>query len=230
MGTSLLETTLNTRELGGYQTRYGVDTKKNQMIRSDAPLHPSERDIFWLSRRQITTVVDVRGERERASAPSPFANQMSFSYHPVPIEEGSRAPESVEEVPGSYMKIAGSANISQVFRHMSRAPHGVLFHCAAGKDRTGVLSAIVLMLAGVSEEDIVRDYMMTKECNRERFALFHKRFPEKDLRIVIPDESYMIRFLQMFRKEYGDVEAYLQSIGISGEETAALRQKLVPLV
>lgn len=223
---SLLETTLNTRELGGYPTIQGTKTCYNRFLRSDEPRNPSKRDIAYLCERQITTIIDMRGKKEAAVSPSPFAGMASFEYVHVPIEEGSDFPDSVQEVPGSYMKIAGSANLCKVFRAIAHAPHGVLFHCAAGKDRTGVVSAVLLLLAGVREDDIVENYMQTKENNRKRFARFRKKFPELDIRIVIPDKSYMTLFLQMFREKYSGVENYLRLLGLSEKDVCRLKEKL----
>ncbi len=224
---SLLETTLNTRDLGGYQTRSGGCTSFDKLIRSDMQKYPSERDIAYLLRKHITTIIDMRGKDDVERVPSPFFRMEAFHYYNAPIEEGSGIPESVEAVPGSYMKIAASANIVHVYRKIAHASDGVLFHCSAGKDRTGVVSAILLLLAGVGDEDIIENYMMTKECNRERFALLHQKYPNIDMNIVIPREEYMIRFLQLFRKAYGDVETYFGVIGIETEEIQLIRNKLL---
>lgn len=223
---SLLETTMNTRELGGYQTIHGTSTRYNMILRSDEPKNPSERDLAYLHTHQITRIIDMRGKKEAAVTPSPFAGMAAFEYYHVPIEEGSGLPDSVQAVPHSYMKIADSANMCKVFRAIAQAPHGVLFHCAAGKDRTGVVSAILLLLAGVSEDDIVRNYMLTKQNNRKRFARLRKNFPEIDIHIVIPDKSYMTLFLQLFREKYGDAENYLRLLGLSGQDVCRLKEKL----
>ena len=79
-----------------------------------------------------------------------------------------------------------------------------------------MVSAILLSLAGVSESDIVRDYMITKECNQKRFLLARQNFPDIDIQIIIPREEYMLGFLQLFREIYSSAAAYLQSIGTDG--------------
>lgn len=224
---SLLETTLNTRELGGYRTDDGRYTRCDKLIWSDMQKYPNERDIAYLLDRQINTIIDMRGTDDVERAPSPFSRMEQFHYYNVPIEEGSGIPESVEAVPGSYMKIAAAANMVQVYRQIAHAPAGVLFHCSAGKDRTGVVSAVLLLLAGVSDGDIVENYMITKVCNQERFALLHQNFPEIDMNIVIPREEYMVDFLRLFRDAYGDVETYLQAIGIRAGEIRLIKEKLI---
>ncbi len=224
---SLLETTMNTRILGRSITAQGRGP--GLLLRSDEIRHPSERDIQYLLKGQITTIIDLRGKADAAKFPSPFAHMQDFFYHNIAIEEGSSVPESVAAVPGSYLDIAGSANMAAVFRCIARAPQGVLFHCAAGKDRTGVVSAILLLFAGASVEEIVEDYMLTKECNHRRFALARKKFPHIDINIIIPREEYMLRFLQLFHDRYGSVSSYFREIGLTPEETGLLRDKLLYL-
>lgn len=225
---SLLETTLNTRELGGYRTKYGGYTPCHKLIRSDAPKKISERDITYLLDNHITTIIDMRGEADIRKMPNPIRENPQFCYYNIPIEEGSGIPESTSVVPDSYMKIAAAKNICQVFRRIAQAPGGVLFHCSAGKDRTGVVSTILLLLAGVSDKDITENYMLTKEYNQKRFALAKQNFPDIDINIVIPHEEYITRFLQLFREKYKDPENYLQSIGVLPEETELLKSKLLP--
>lgn len=224
---SLLETTLNTRELGGYRTRQGNMTKVDTLLRSDEQKQLSSRDIAYLSERQITTIIDMRTKKVTSHLPSPFANKTPFAYHNIPIEEGSGVPESMEAVPVSYMNIAGSANMRQVYRSIAQAPRGVLFHCSAGKDRTGVVSAILLLLADVGDRDIIENYMMTKEYNAKRFALARKNYPDLDINIIIPREEFMIRFLQLFRHKYGEAKTYMSRIGVLPEEIEMIRGKLV---
>lgn len=224
---SLLETTLNTRELGGYRTEQGRYTLHNMLLRSDEQKCLSERDIAYLLDRHITTIIDMRGKKDVEKAPSPFAQMPQFCYYNIPIEEGSGVPESTYAVPASYMEIAGAASLNQVFKRIAHAADGVLFHCAAGKDRTGVVSAVLLLLANVSDEDIIENYMMTKECSQKRFALVCQKFPNIDINIIIPNEEYMARFLQLFRKRYGDAERYLRSMELLPEEIELLKDKLL---
>lgn len=224
---SLLESTFNTRDLGGYRTRQGNMTKVHMLLRSDEQKQLSGGDITYLSERQITTIIDMRTERFTSHLPSPFANRTPFAYHNIPIEEGSGVPESIEGVPVSYMNIAGSANMKKVYQCIAHAPQGVLFHCSAGKDRTGVVSAILLLLADVRDKDIIENYMMTKECNVKRFALARKNHPDMDINIIIPREEFILRFLKLFREKYGDAKNYMRSIGVLPEEIEMIRGKLV---
>lgn len=234
---SLLETTRNTRELGGYRIgawnpSFGEDsqperfTKNNINIRSDAALEPSEKDIAFLKSVGVTTVIDVRVPSEVEARPHGLADVEGFHYFNLPIEEGAFIPESVEAVPGSYMKIAHSKTIGQIFRTMAEAEGGVIENCSAGKDRTGVISALLLWLCGVRKEDIVYDYMRTKENNRERFGLIRLHNPDIDMNIVIPRESFLTDFMDLLVAEHGTIEAYFEAIGIDARLQEKLKAKL----
>ena len=223
---SLLETTCNTRDLGGYACENGV-TKRLSVLRSDSQKAPSEKDFRFLFENGITTIIDLRDAAAVKKEKSGFDGAAGFRYHNCPIEEGSGVPISFSAVPHSYMDIAESAVMPEVFSIIANAPGGVMFNCSAGKDRTGVLSALLLMLAGVSDEDIIYDYLLTKECNRERLERFHKLFPEVDMNIVTPCEGHIVTFLALFRAKYGGVREYLRSIGINAEDAEKIKEKLV---
>ena len=225
---SLLETTLNTRDLGVYRSAMtGKRMRIWRILRSDVQNYPSENDIRLLTERKIRTIIDLRGEKEVQRRPSGFADRESFVYRNIPIEEGSGIPECVDAVSDSYIKIAESRRMADVFRAIAMAPDGVMINCTAGKDRTGVVSAILLGVCDVPDVEIIADYMYTKAYSTERFALIHKNFPEIDMRIVIPRERYMAEFLARLRGKYGDFSGYLAEIGVTSEEKNAIVAKLL---
>ena len=103
----------------------------------------------------------------------------------------------------------------------------MLFHCAAGKDRTGVVSALLLLLCGVGEKTIVEDYMLTGLYLCEAFDDVRRRGTIYDLNIVIPRESYMRDFLMLFHQRFSSIRDYFQWLGLTREETDQLRNKLI---
>ena len=225
---SLLETTLNTRDLGVYHSVLnGKQLRPWRILRSDVQNYPSENDIRLLTERKICTIIDLRGEKEVQRKPSGFAGREGFTYHNIPVEEGSGIPESIDAVSDSYIKIAESERMAEVFCAIAMAPDGVMINCTAGKDRTGVVSAILLGVCGVPDVEIIADYMYTKAYGTERFALIHKNFPEIDMHIVIPRERYITEFLARLRGKYGEFSGYLAAIGVTSEEKNAIVAKLL---
>lgn len=89
-----------------------------------------------------------------------------------------------------------------------------------------MVSAILLFHVGVSDKDIVDNYVLTKEYGKERLALMHENFPEINMNIVTPCEMFMEEFLTLFREKYGDTECYFKSLGLSDEEIQSLWEKL----
>lgn len=124
------------------------------------------------------------------------------------------------------MSIAKAKAMPEVFKCIANAKTGVMFNCTAGKDRTGVVAAILLLHVGVSDKDIIDNYVLTKEYGRARLELVHKNFPELDMNIVTPCEMFMEGFLGLFRAEYGDSDTYFSSIVLRKSEIKALRDKL----
>lgn len=224
---SLLKTTQNTRELGGYRAKNGQVTKWRSLLRSDVPNYPCETDFQFLKNYGIRTMIDMRGEKDVARKPSGFAHADGIDYFNYSIDEGSGVPESAEAVPESYLDIACTANMGRVFRCIADAKGGVMFHCTAGKDRTGVVSAILLSHAGVSDADIIENYVLTKEYGKERLELVHKNFPELDMNIVTPNERFMQAFLELFREKFGNTERYFEEIGLNRAEIERITDKLI---
>ncbi len=223
---SLLKTTQNTRDLGGYRTKDGALTKEEVLLRSDVQNYPSEEDYDYLKKHRITTIIDMREANDVARKPSGFAEKEGFEYYNFQIEEGSGVPESVAAVPKIYLNIASAKAMAKVFRCIANAKLGVMFYCTAGKDRTGIVSAILLLHAGVSDKDIVDNYVLTKEYGRERLKLVHKYYPKVDMNIVTPCEMFMEEFLRLFREKYGDTENYFRIMGLSGKEIQMIQSKL----
>ena len=223
---SLLGTTQNTRDLGGYRTREGILTKEESILRSDVQNFPGEEDFEYLRSKGITTIIDMRGQKDVDRRPSGFAGRNDFAYYNFQISEGSGVPESVDAVPKSYICIAKAQAMPDVFRCIAKAKTGVMFNCTAGKDRTGVVAAILLLHVGVSDKDIIDNYVLTREYEKERLELVHKNFPEIDMNIVTPCRMFMEQFLTLFREEYGDTDTYFRSLGLNEEEIQAIRDKL----
>ncbi len=225
---SLLETTENTRDLGGYVCLDGTVTRRLSLIRSDVQKRPSERDIAFLIDNQITTVIDMRTEEQRAKAPSGLEGIDGLFYHHCPVEDEAGSPRSGEnDIPVGYMRIAESDGARSVFRTIAEAPAGVIFNCVAGKDRSGVISALLLLLADVAEKDVVTDYLLTREYGAGRLKAVKEKYPDADMDLIIPNVASMSGFIGLLYNKYGNARNYLLSFGLSWDETERIRNKLV---
>lgn len=224
---SLLKTTSNTRELGGIITRCGVLTQKNKFWRSDAQNSLNEADIRALTDNKMYTILDLRTADEVRQSPNSLADYKCFRYISAPIVIGAEIPKSVEQVPVSYFEMTtAKVTMSRIFSVLADADGGVVFNCSAGKDRTGVVSAILLMLADVDEDKITENYMLTKYYSKDRFELAKQKFPDIDTNIIIPSESYIRGFIGLFNASYGSAEGYFNWLQI-GEKGERIKRKLL---
>ena len=226
---SLLQTTLNTRDLGGKKTKTGLITIKNRIYRSDYNnnISPNQNDINFLLSNKITTIIDIRTNKEIESNKNHFESLINFHYYNYPIKEGSQIPKSINDVSKSYLEIACSKNIKNILEKIATAENGVLFHCSAGKDRTGVITTIIFMLCDVIENEIIEDYMISKENLKIKFEEIKNKNPNIDLNIIIPHESYIINFMKMFKDKFGDVNKYMDFLGLDINYRVKLKDKLL---
>lgn len=185
---SLLTYTLNTRLLREGSFRY---------IRSDVPDRLSEADIDWLLAHDVRTVVDLRALNEAAKRPCPLESHPSFTYYHMPVSTGDIVPLCVEDVPRSYMAMADE-KMEEIIALVENAPTNVLYFCNAGKDRTGVLSALLLRRMGASRQEIVDNYLITAENLKEMLAEFVSKRPELSIHVVTPRAWYMETFLDRY--------------------------------
>ena len=224
MSISLLKCTHNTRDLGGYLCSDGALTKQLILLRSDAPKHMEDDDIQFLQKHSIRTVIDLR-----TTVNEPYQRMLEsngFEYRPCRISAGSSVPNSVDEVPVSYLAIAESDGIRDALRTIAASQSGVLFHCTAGKDRTGVLSAILLLHADVPDGTVIQDYTLTKEYGREILETVFRMFSDADKDIITPHPEHMKKFIKLFREKYQSTDIFMQRIGLSLNQRKAIRNKL----
>ena len=182
---SLLASTANTRFVLPGSLR---------ILRSDAPIAPTPEDVAWLLAHGVTTLIDLRWEAEVQRRPVPLAEDPRFRCLHLPVTGGNAMPASPADVPRSYLAMV-DAQMARILSAIDGAPDGVMYFCTAGKDRTGVVSALLQRRAGLPREAIVTDYVLSGENLRERLAAFALLHPETDPRIYTPQPAYMAAFL-----------------------------------
>jgi protein-tyrosine phosphatase len=220
--------TMNTRDLGGYPLAGGGETRYGRMLRSDAPVAVSPQDEDLLLTLGVTTIIDLRHEEEIRRNPCALMGRPGFHYHNVPFHLGCDTLSSASQVGGSYFRMAEelSQAVAQVFRTMAAAPGGVLYHCTAGKDRTGVVSALLLDLAGVDRADIVANYQVSYTYLEDFIRQVCIENPDMPAFVGRSDPAYMKDFLDLLAQTYGNARGYLRRAGVSEEELSAVLEKL----
>jgi len=224
----MLSKTINTRDLGGYPTAEGKITTYGKFIRSDVPFEVSDQDIEILLNNNIDTVIDVRNDDEVARKPCALKNVNKFQYYHYKVYGDGRIPTSEKDVPFSYFEMVDEQNLMvPIMKTLSNAKGGVIYHCAAGKDRTGVISALLLALAGVRKADILADYQISQAYLDSMLKEFCKSNLDIPAYIITPKIEYMEAFLDMFYHKYNSVEEYLLCIGLDINDITNLKQKLI---
>ncbi len=184
---SLFATTLNTRALPVGSLRY---------IRSDYPGRLTEHEVQWLIRNNITTIVDLREEKEYMAKPCRLEGEKGFVYYHLPVTGGGDTPKSPDAVAGTYLAMLDE-KMDKIIRTIMDAESNVLYFCGAGKDRTGVVSAIILKKLGYSDHAVIDDYMETKDNLMGFLSSYAEEHPEVDINTIIPNEENIKRVLEV---------------------------------
>ena len=219
----------NMRDLGGYFSKDRKIIKANCLIRSNLPKSLSAMCINELVMSGVTTVIDLRNDVEIAKECGAFKDNDLFQYYHVKIRGDGRLPESPEKVYDSYIEmIEGKEQIGEVFRIIANTTGGVLYYCNAGKDRTGVVSALLLKLLGVDDKEIVLDYIASGVYLSEMLEAFANSTSIERIReIIVPKAETMFSVLRYIDEKYGTIEKYLELCGVMQSEINKIKEKIL---
>ena len=234
-----LQGCFNFRDLGGYRTQDGRSVKWLKLFRSDAIHYATPDDISRLQGELgIFTVVDLRNPEEIQQAGLTTMAGSSVRYHTVPYL-GARqiVPPGVDEDPVARLtniyqwiiRNAG-ARIAESLNILSEGGNlPAVFHCTAGKDRAGILAAMVLGVLGVDRDQIMQDYEMTNDVIDELGERLRAR-PGNEHRTLDsfraqPETMEIV--LDELDNEHGGPAGYLQAHGVANETLDKFREALL---
>jgi protein-tyrosine phosphatase len=236
---------VNVRDLGGHPTPAG-ETRFRSVVRADALDRLSDAGWQALAGYGIRRVVDLRTAGERDGGP-PEGLELEVVHVSVLPElewEGwaaidelaDRAPDSVSATQVVYQEFLErfAEGFARAVREVANAPAGgVLVHCKGGKDRTGLVAALLLRLAGVPLEDIGLDYSLSRQ-NLGAYldewidAAQDEEQRARRARISESPAESMVRVLQELERRHGDVAGYLRAAGLDDATIERARSRLVP--
>jgi protein-tyrosine phosphatase len=241
-----LETAFNVRDLGGYPASDGRTVRWRTLYRADALHRITDDEVALLGQRGVRTALDLRSDAEVERGQLP-AERLGLTLHHLPVLGGGWAigDLDLEGEPGAVlsalyvdMLVVGAPALREALELLaSDGALPALFHCSAGKDRTGVLAAIVLSLLGVHRDVVVADYALTgRSMERMLAATRERRSASPDWTetlqgqpsafVTAPAEA-MDGFLDRVDELHGGVEGYVASIGVDPEVTDRLRATLL---
>lgn len=240
-----LRQVFNFRDLGGLPTADGSTVQTGRIFRADGLYRLVAEDRDVLDPLGLRTVIDLRtdAEVERWGHAPTAATDAEIHHYSVIKTTWDRdavdhAVDAATFLSGQYLMMLdeGRHELSAVLRLIGNSErHGVVFHCAAGKDRTGVVAGLLLALAGVADADIAADYSATAPNVLRMQEWYRNEHPE--MREVMaqqppafmkcPPEA-MLTFLDGVRDRWGSVESLVgDHLGLDAHEIGGLRSALL---
>lgn len=137
----------------------------------------------------------LREEKEYVAKPCRLEGEEGFIYYHLPVTGGGDTPESPDAVAGAYLAMLDE-KMDKIIHTIMDARSNVLYFCGAGKDRTGVVSAVILRKLGCSDRIIIKDYMETKDNLMGFLTSYVAEHPEVDINTIIPNENNIKRVLE----------------------------------
>ena len=235
----------NFRDVGGYPTRDGRSTVWRKVFRADGLYRLTPDDVEVLRPLELRTVIDLRTAEELSERGTFPLDQYPVEFHHLSIidrtwdmsEAHDWTGEQAEFLRGKYhlMLQQGGHYLGEALRLMSidaNAP--VVFHCAAGKDRTGLLAALLLSGLGVDDEIVYADYAMselagekTRQWAKVVSPEFAERFATMPPVLMSAHPDSIKGLFSDLRASHGSVREYCQTIGVTTQHWMALENQLL---
>ncbi|WP_158244429.1 MULTISPECIES: tyrosine-protein phosphatase [unclassified Pseudomonas] len=247
----------NFRDLGGYRTRNGRRLRYNLVFRSEGLAELTRDDLEVVRKLGIRLICDLRSEREREQVPTRWPENSPVNTLHLDIAADLRAEYAVmselllaspsteganQAMLTTYRQFptAFAGRLPQFFEQIlagSNLP--LVFHCAAGKDRTGFVAALLLTALEVPLDDIIEDYLLTaRRWNGQRgeaairqalFAIFGEEPPTAVIQpLMMVKEEYLAAAFDVIEQQYKTVDAYLEQVaGLGAKQRLALQHLLL---
>lgn len=233
----------NLRDLGGRRGRGGRAVRTSVLYRSDGIHHASGADRERLAELGLRTVIDLRSANELTAGRAPdVVPDVAWHHRPVLASSWGEQGFGDADDPAAFladryreMLVEGRDAIVGVFALLaSPSAYPCLFHCAAGKDRTGVVAALVLGVLGARDDEILDDYTASAGVVEATLATFDGEAPEVAKAIRATPSAHlavapraMQALLDHVRDEHGSMVAYLRGIGVPFEAIESVHERLL---
>lgn len=225
----------NVRDLGDFRTRDGRRTRPGAIVRADALDRLTERGWSSLQDCGVRTIVDLRNDDELIVQPAVRSESVRIIHVPLDDVEDRALWEYVraEELDGSplyfrmFLERKPHRCAAAIEAIAEAGPGGVVFHCGRGRDRTGLVSLLVLALAGVEPDDIVSDYELSTERVRRLDAALGEHDQGEEIAKILERKKVTIRASILDLLHSVDLEERLRAGGLRDRHLDALRGRFV---
>lgn len=228
----------NFRDLGGYRTYDGRETAYGVFFRSDSPHLMTVTDRDTVYGFGVRSVMSLQFAYELSVHPNPFLADTRFSCSNYPVFADFHEYAANVQL-GTYKLLFDSIQTKQpiicaAIRTLIHVPHAAWYYCRIGSERSGLISALLLDVVGVTHDVIIADYTRTaiyaapiiEQLLREIIVHFPD-YSDQVYDIIWPRPETMQYFLFLLQQKYGNSEGYLRHIGITDGEITQLRTKFV---
>lgn len=230
--------TYNFRDMGGYKTSDGRTMRRGLLFRSDELSRLSKQDLIKLQKLNLKNVCDLRAPNERRSKPDRIPAETTIHVFNIPMYPSHRDPNRWQRllwfVSGKFKKFDfekfmmdyyhkivfdHAVQIGEIFTLVSNKNNlPALFHCAGGKDRTGIISALIQLLVGIPRETVMDDYLLTnqfleptlkKYIRYFRFMSLYRIKTAQILPLLEARREYLEETMDEILNKYGSFEEYI---------------------
>ena len=247
-----LKTISNIRDLGTLKSLDGHTIRKKALIRSALLNKADEKDLNCLvNEYRLKTVIDLRTARERNDKPEILPETIEYLTLPVfdddklGVSDFNFALEKGLPVMDMLYKLIVTSPSSQERFHAILSTiveydydkGSILWHCTEGKDRCGLVSALVEHILGVSEEDIYEDYLLTNAVNGPKAEMIKEKelargrseeYAEGVKNVFLAREEYLRAALDTIKEEHGSLDTYLtDAVGLDKEKIRLFRERIL---
>ncbi|WP_460663192.1 tyrosine-protein phosphatase [Kribbella swartbergensis] len=222
----------NVRDVGGLPTGDGGRIREGVLIRADSLQFLSPEGVEAVRRAGVSRILDLRGDGEVSAWPT------AFTGDPLGVRQSLQDPADPDHGQATiveactWMLDRRPELFAAAVKAIADAPDGaVVVHCHGGKDRTGMVVALALSVAGVPEEEIVADYFLTQQRLAAWLAEQLADEPDASLHAEMIEfrdtrAESMVAILRHLDEKYGGPEAYLRHGGLTTEDLDRLRRRL----
>lgn len=220
-----LEGADNVRDLGGYAGENNKIGKFNVFLRSNSLCALTENDNIYLREYGVTTIIDLRSNETSSEKPDNVDKNI-FDFYNIPLltekfnENLALEKENFKMGEGYKLILENRKAIKEIFEVLAKAKGGCLFHCTAGKDRTGLVAMLILGLCGVCRKDIIANYEVTFTYVP---MLLDEHTVNKNLILSLPE--YIETAIDFIEENYRTYYEYLKDCGLSDEVLNKIKTK-----
>lgn len=233
-----VEVVHNIRSMGHCRTA-GGGAFCDDLYRSATLAGLTEAGVQQLGSLGIRTIVDLRSSNELEIRPTRDVSSAGIRILHAPVVEYDSSPLAPADFKGYAVRYRELLSLGQgayrmLFETIAENEGGLLFHCSAGKDRTGLAAALLLSLAGVDDDEIIEDYAASAGLLEPLFEVWRPRFEEEGIspelarRLMGSDPADMAATLLHIRETWGDAEGYMSSTGMASSSIGVLKARLSP--